>query len=206
MSNQIQVTTIRPTSGLFVSFKPRSKEGQPEKQEVFASFSLPALFDAIQQQEVKGFLIRAFSNAVLDCLKGAVKDGKESFSIPALSDLYAETKREFLITRKDLESWLDGFCMPLVSAAIAAKASLHIDSPKVVKKAIAYKETLLQLASRSMMQQDEIDSAIRVLELVANSGKDHAYTDNVAQAIERKQAKLNDYLAGKQDDEEEIDF
>lgn len=206
MSNQIQVTTIRPTSGLFVSFKPRSKEGQPEKQEVFASFSLPALFDAIQHTEVKGFLIRAFSSAVLDCLKGAVKDGKESFSIPALSELYAETKREFLITRKDLEAWLDGFCMPLVSAAIAAKAGLHIDSPKVFKKAIAYKETMLQLASRSLMQQDEIDSAIRVLELVANSGKEHGYTDNVAQAIERKQAKLNDYLAGKQDDEDEIDF
>lgn len=204
--SQIQVTTIKPVSGLFVSFKPRSKEGQPEKQEVFAAFSLPALFDAIQHQEVKGFLIRAFSNAVLDCLKQTVKDGKESFTVPALSELYAETKREFLITRKDLESWLDGFCLPLVSAAIAAKAGLHIDSPKVVKKAIAYKETMLQLASRSLMQQDEIDSAIRVMELVATSGKDHSYTDNVAQAIERKQAKLNDYLAGKQEDDEEIDF
>lgn len=204
--SQIQVTTIKPVSGLFVSFKPRSKEGQPEKQEVFAAFSLPTLFDAIQHQEVRGFLIRAFSNAVLDCLKIAVKEGKESFAIPALSELYAETKREFLITRKDLEAWIDGFCIPLVSAAIAAKAGLHIDSPKVVKKAIAYKETMLQLASRSLMQQDEIDSAIRVLELVASSGKEHSYTDNVAQAIERKQTKLNDYLAGKQDDDEEIDF
>lgn len=206
MSQQIQVTTIRPTTGLHVSFKPRSKEGQPEKQEVFATFSLPALFDAIQQQEVRGFLVRAYGNAILDCLRQAIKEGKESFTLPALSDLYAETKREFLITRKDLEAWLDGFCMPLVSSAIAAKASLNIDSPKVVKKAIAYKETMLQLASRSLMQQDEIDSAIRVLELVANSGKDHVYTDNVAQAIERKQAKLNDYLAGKADDDEEIDF
>lgn len=206
MSAQIAITTIRPTTGLFVSFKPRSKEGMPEKQEVFASFSLPAAFDLIQQQEIRGFLIRAFSNAILDCLRNALKEGKADFALPSLSELYAETKREFLITRKDLEAWLDGFCIPLVSAAIAAKASLNADSPKVIKKAIAYKETMLQLASRSMMQQDEIDAAIRVLELVATSGKENNYTDNVAQAIERKQTKLNDYLAGKQETEDEIDF
>lgn len=204
---QITVTTIKPTSGLFVSFKPRSKEGQPEKQEVFASFFLPEVFEAIQNPDVKGFVIRAYGNAVLDCLKQAVKDGKPEFSLPALSELYAETKREFLITRKDLEAWLDSFCLPLVTAAIAAKAGLAADSVKVVKKAIAYKETLLQLASRSIMQQDEIDSSIRVLELIAASGQENAYTDNVAQAVERKQQKLNDYLAGKQDDDgEEIDF
>jgi hypothetical protein len=65
---------------------------------------------------------------------------------------------------------------------------------------------MLAIASRSLMQQDEIDSAIRVMELVANSGKSHAYTDNVATGISRKQDKLNAYLAGKQDDDDEIDF
>lgn len=200
-----QITTIKPVSGLFVSFKPRNKEGEAEKQEVFASYFLPEIISQIANPEIKAFSSRAFAFALELALKESVRNGKAEFSL-ALQDMFAAATREFLITKKDLEAWLDGFALPLVSAAISAKSGIPADSVKVVKKALAYKELMLSICSRSLMQQSDIDAAIKVLELVATSGQNHPYTDNVATGIERKQSKLNDWLAGKSDTEDEIDF
>jgi hypothetical protein len=202
---QITITTIAPTSGLFTSFQPRSKEGEAKKLEVFASYSLPVAFESIVNDEIKSFCQRALASEINSLMRDAVKSGKSEFQLPAISELFAETKREFLITKKDLEAWVDTFAAPILSAAISSKASLHIDSPKVVKKVIAYKELLLQIASRSIMDQDDIDSCIKVLALVES--KPNAYTDNVSEALARKQEKLNEYLAGKADNaDDDIDF
>jgi len=216
-SNAI-ITTISPSVSaemLMTSFQPRSKEGEEKKLEVFASFSIPVAFNSLLDSDLKAYCIRSYCNAVNLLLRDAVKEGKPEFAIPPIASLYAETKREFLITKKDLEAWLDGFAMPIISAAISLKGNLHIDSPKVVKKALAYKEIMLGISSRSIMNQEDIDSAIRVLELVVTAsaangngnGKEHPYTDNVAQGIERKQGHLNEFLAagaGKETDD--IDF
>ncbi len=200
------LTTIKPTSGMAVSFKPRSKEGMEEKAELFAAYELPAEIANLHDGMLRNFALNAFSAYVLDCLKSAAKESKQEFTY-SLEEAFKPTQREFLITRKDLEAWTIGFAIPLVSAAIASKSGLSIDSVKVTKKAIAYRDLLLSLASRSIMLQEDIDTCIKVMELIASSGKQNAYTDNVAQAIERKQSKLNDYLAGKQgNDEDDIDF
>lgn len=201
-----QITTIKPTSGLYTSFQPRSKEGEEKRAEIYATFSIPALLESIANDEVKAFAIRAYQNAVNALLREAVKAGKPEFTIPELGELFAEGKREFLITKPELLEWLNSFALPIVSAAIATKSGLSVDSVKVVKKAIAYRELMSLIASRSIMMQEQIDSCIKVMELVTASGKQNAYSDNVIQAIARKQEKLNDYLAGNEDDEDEIDF
>lgn len=205
MSNAI-ITTIRPTAGLFTSFQPRSKEGEEKRSEVFAIFSIPASLESIANPELKGFAVRAYGNAVNSLLRDAVKAGQAEFTIPQISELYAETKREFLITKPELLNWINDFALMLISSAISIKAGLHIDSPKVVKKAIAYRELLLLIASRSIMMQEQLDSCLKVMELVMASGKENSYSDNVIQAIARKQEKLNEYLSGNQDSDDEIDF
>lgn len=205
MSQNITITTIAPTSGLFTSFQPRSKEGEAKKLEVFASYHLPAAFELITNSEIKSFCQRALGAEINSMMREAVKSGKSEFILPEISALFAETKREFLITKKDLEAWIDTFAAKILSAAISAKSCLHIDSPKVVKKVIAYKELLLAIASRSIMNQDDIDACIKVLALVESHP--NAYTDNVSEALARKQEKLNDYLAGKADNaDDDIDF
>lgn len=206
MSSLIQITTITPTSGLYTSFQPRSKEGEAKKLEVFAAFSLPNAFETIANSEIKAFCQRALASEINSLMRDAVKAGKSEFAMPAISEMFAETKREFLITKKDLESWIDTFASPILSLAISTKASLHIDSPKVVKKVIAYKELMLSIASRSIMTQEDIDSCIKVLALVES--KPNAYTDNVSEALARKQEKLLAHLAGKSDADEldDIDF
>lgn len=203
---QAQITTIKPTSGFFTSFQPRSKEGEEKRSEIHAVFSLPMQIESIGNVELKGFAIRAYCNAVNSLLRDAVKAGQAEFTIPAIAELFSEAKREFLITKPELLAWINSFALPIISAAIATKSGLSLDSVKVVKKAIAYRELLLLIASRSIMMQEQIDSCLKVLELVTASGKTNDYSDNVIQAIARKQEKLNDYLAGNADDENEIDF
>lgn len=204
MSKSI-VTTIKPTAGLFVSFKPRSKEGQAEKLEIFASYEMPAEIANLHDGALRTFAFRSYGAYVLECLKDAVKDSRQEFT-HSLESAYEPAAREFLITRKDLESWFDSFAAGIIAAAISAKTSLHIDSPKVVKKVIAYKEIMLAIASRSLMLQDQIDTALRVMALIDESGKQHAYTDNVLTGIVRKQDKLNAAATGTDEDEEDIDF
>lgn len=199
------VTTIKPASELYVSFKPRSKEGMPEKPEVFAAIDYPAAIANIANPDLAAFAKRAWHFAVLDSLKDAVKEGKQEFTL-SMETCFAEAKREFLITKKDLEAWIDNFALPIISAALAAKAGLHIDSPKVVKKAIAYKELLLLISSRSIMMQDQIDSCLKVAALITETGKEHPYSDNVWTGIARKQEKLNAYLAGKDDEDDDFDL
>lgn len=200
-----QITTIAPTSGLFTSFQPRSKEGEAKKLEVFATYQEPLAFSQLLDAELKAFCIRAYGAQVNLFLREAAKNGHSQFPLPAISEFFAETKREFLITKKDLEAWLDSFALPIISKAISSKSGLHIDSPKVVKKAIAYRELMLSISSRSLMQQEEIDSALKVLALV--DAVPNAYTNNVAEALGRKQEKLNDKLNGLGDDDlDSIDF
>lgn len=209
-SQNLTVTTIKPTSGLSVSFKPRSKEGEAEKLEVFASYFLPEAITSISNQEVLGFASRAYKASMLDLLKQAVKETKETIAIPSISDLYPEsTKREFTVTKEALINWFESFADKILSAAISAKAGLPADSVKVVKKVLQYKELILALAKRGdPMKQEDIDSVIRVLGLIDSSSTKHEYTDNVAQGVAAMQEKLDRYLAGKQEEEEleEIDF
>ena len=205
MSASAQITTIAPTNGLFTSFKPRSKEGEQEKPECFASFDLPQEFTGLLNADLKAFCIRAYAAQVNLFLRSAVKAGQDKFPLPPLCGFFAETKREFLITKKDLEEWLDSFALPIVSRAISAKAGLHPDSPKVVKKALAYRELMLSISSRSIMGQEEIDSCTKVLALV--DAVPNAYSNNVAEALGRKQEKLNAKLNGINDDDlDSIDF
>ena len=206
MSITLQITTIKPTFGNWVSFKPRNKEGEQEKPEAFVTFDWPSEINQIQNVSLRTFAANAYRFALTELLKETVRNARDSVSLPALNEFFAQTGREFLITKKDLEDWLDGFALPLISAAISAKSGFHADSPKVVKKVLAYRELMLAISSRSIMSQEQIDSSIKVLELVAASGKSHSYTDNVAQGIERKQSKLNDWLNGQSDSEDEIDF
>ena len=209
-SQNLTITTIKPTSGLSVSFKPRSKEGEAEKLEVHASYFLPKVLAAISNQELVGFASRAYKASMLDLLKQAVKDAKETIAIPSLSELYPEsTKREFTVTKEALINWFDSFADKILSAAISAKAGLPADSVKVTKKVLQYKELILALAKRGdPMKQEDIDAVIRVLGLIDASGNNHHYTDNVAQGVAVMQEKLDRYLAGKQEEEEleEIDF
>lgn len=200
--SKLTITTIKPTSGLYASFQPRSKEGEEKKPEVFASYEIPACLSGINNDDARAFAIRAYGFAVAELLKAAVKDGKPEFSV-AFPELFGETKREFLVTKKDLEAWIDNFASGIISAALVAKSGLPADSVKIVKKVLAYKALLLEIASRSIMMQEQIDSCIKVLSLIAESGKTHAYTDNVAEGLSRKQDKLNAYLAGNQQDEED---
>jgi hypothetical protein len=204
-SSVYPITSIKPLDSLFAEFKPRSKEGEEEKPRLYVSYSLPESIAALQNEEIGAFCKRAFAYAIEEALKDAVRNGKEQVIVPALSDCFGETKREFLIKRADLESWLDGFAMPLVIAAIASKTGLHVDNGKVKGKAAAYKETMLKLASRQMMAQEEIDNAIRVMSLCCLEAAPE-YSENVAKAIERKQAALNKWLEEGASDAGEIDF
>ncbi len=208
MNANLTITSIKPTAGFFASKDFRAKEGEEKKQSLFASYEMPAEITSLHDSELKAFAIRAFGAAMDIALDKAIKDGKtEAFEMPSLADCFIATKREFLLTKANLMPWID-FAIPVISAAIAAKASLHIDSPKVVKKALAYKETLLALASRSVMKQEDIDACIKVCGLLEETGKKHDYTDNVLQGIVRAQDKLNAFLAnGAQDDDgDELDF
>lgn len=207
---QVTITSIQPTGSMqhYATINQRSKEGEEKKTPFYALFDMPQAITQIANDEIRGFAMRAFTNAVWLSSKEAIKSGHMTFPLISLNDCYAETKREFLITKKDLEAWIDGFSLPIISAAISAKSGLHIDNPKVVKKALAYKEILIGLASRSIMSQEDIDNCIRCLELVASANcEGHAYTDNVAQGIERKQNQLNEFLAaGQNESDNELDF
>lgn len=209
MSANIIITNIKPTNGLFASFQPRSKEGEEKRQPVFAAYELPVQIANAPDSDLRTFAVRAYDMAVTSLLKDALKDGKAEFTVPGIANLFEPAKREFLITRKDLEAWIIECAMPCICAALSAKSGLHIDSPKIIKKAIAYKEILLSIAGRSIMGQADIDASIRVLELVAAlpEDKQHSYTDNVAQGIERQQTKLNEFLAsGSNESEDDLDF
>lgn len=191
----ITVTNIKPTSGLFTSFQPRSKEGEEKRPACFAVYETPAALSALPDGEVKAFAYRAYESVITDCLRDAVKAGKAEFSAPALSACFVSEGKEYLITAKDLKEWLSSYALEIIYGAIASKAGLSADHVKVVKKGNAYAEKLEMIASRSLMMQDDIDAAARVLELLENNGKNHPYTDNVIQGLGRKQEKLAAYLA-----------
>lgn len=203
-----QITTIKPVASSmpFVSFKPRSKEGEAEKPECFVSYDLPESFASLHDASLSGFLSRAYAAAMTALLRDAIKAGKDSVHFDGMDNLFATGKREFLITKPDLLAWINDYALPILTAAIALKANLHIDSPKVVKKGIAYRDQLLCIASRQIMSQEAIDSALRVCELLDSSGKPNAYTDNVLEAIARKQTKLDEFNANGDDSEDDIDF
>lgn len=202
------ITTIKPVSSdNFVSFKPRNKEGEAEKQEVFAAVIIPTAIEEMTAGELKAFAIRAFNECCISALRNALKEGKEEFTIPSLSECFASSGKEYLITAKELKEWIYSFAVRIISAAIATKAGLSADSKAVIKKANKYAEVLEKIAGRSMMFQDDIDSCIKVCELLMAQGETHSYTENVIKGIARKQDKLNAYLAGKSESEdEELDF
>lgn len=203
MTTQIQITTIKPTLGLSVSFQPRTKEGEEKKPEVFASYALPEIISSIINPDLAIFASRAYRNAVLELLKDTLKAGKDSFVIPAIAEIFPEsTKREFTVTKEAISEWFDSYAAPLLTGAIASKGNLPVDSVAVVKKVIKYKELMLAIAKRGdPMKQEDIDAAIRVLGLLSASNTSHAYTDNVAQGIAKMQEKLNAYLAGNTEDD-----
>lgn len=205
MSKTIQFTTIKPSdSSLFCTYPQRSKEGEEEKPSLYATFFIPAVIESIQNEEIKSFCMRAYAEAVKQTGDKARKEGLSEFRMPALDELFVKTgKREFTITRKGIIEWLESFALAIISAAISAKSSLHIDSPKVVKKALKYAELIQALASREVMSQDDIDSCLRVVELIVSSGKDHTYTDNIIQGIAKMQAKRTAKDNGADDEEED---
>ena len=210
MTTTLSFTTIKPSdSSLSVCFPQRSKEGEAEKPSLYATFFLPAQIESIANDEIKSFCIRAYSEAVKQTGDKARKEGLSEFHMPALSELFVKTgKREFTITRKGITDWLESFALSIISSAISAKSSLHIDSPKVVKKALKYAELIQSLTSREIMSQDDIDSCLRVVELIVSSGKDHTYTDNIIQGIAKMQAKrtAKDNGADDEEDDDGLDF
>lgn len=201
---QALITTIKPTSGNFASFSPRAKEGEAPRSTVYAAFALPSAISNCTDAELVRFATAAFSICVSDCLRDALKAGKPEFSVPSLAECYASTGKEYLITKPDLTAWLKDFAEPILAAALAAKSGLPVDSAKVVKKAIAYRDLLLLIASRSIMLQEQIDSCAKALEVIAASGRINSYTENVIEGLARKQEKLND--ASLDDDEDDLDF
>lgn len=205
MSVNLSITSIKPTSGLFATKNFKTKEGEDKKLPVFASYAMPVEFESLLNSELKAFCIRAYGEAMDSALDNAVKLGKESFEQLSLSECFESGKREFLITKKDIQEWLDSFAYAIISAAIATKAGLHIDSPKVVKKANQYAEIMLSLSARGLMTQNDIDAAIRVMSLLDDSGKTNSYSDNILTGITRKQAQLDAFNESKSDSEE-IDF
>ena len=210
MTAKLNLTTIQPTaaSALFVTINQRSKEGEAEKPKLYVEFSLPEVLESIANTEVKAFAMRAYAEAVRQAANTARKDGLDNFTMPAIGELFSiSNKREFLLTKKDVQKWLDDFAYAIIQAAISAKGNLNPDSPKVIKKTNQYQEILLGLTSRQIMTQADIDNCLRVCELLANSGKDHPYTDNVVQGIARAQKKLDDFLSnGSNDLDDDLDF
>lgn len=205
--NTALITTIKPSSGYFAAFSPRAKEGEEKRSTVFAAFSLPASISALDSNgELARFAIAAFTDCVADCLRDALKAGKAEFAVPSLAECFASSGKEYLITKPELAEWIKTFADPIITSALAAKSGLPADSVKVSKKAIAYRDLLLLIASRSIMLQEQIDNAAKALEVLAASGKVNAYTENVIEGLARKQVKLNEYLAGASDDDDDIDF
>ena len=201
------ITTVKPTAGFFASFSPRAKEGEEKRSTVFAAFSLPtAILSIASNEELSRFAVAAYTQCVSDCLRDALKAGKAEFAVPSLAECYASSGKEYLITKPELADWIKSFAEPIITAALAAKSGLPVDSVKVVKKAIAYRDLLLLIASRSIMLQEQIDNAAKALEVLAASGKVNSYTENVIEGLARKQVKLNEYLAGATEDEDDIDF
>jgi len=210
MSKSIQITTITPNAiqgqGI-ASFKPRTKEGMPERPACHISYSYPSELSLINNDELRAFSLRAYDFAMEEALKAAVRDNKDSLEQLALDDCFLATKREFLLTKADLTKWADTFALPIIAQAIAAKAGLHAESPKVIAKCKAYKDSILALSARTLMQQQEIDALIKVVSLIADQPISNAYTDNVAQGIARKQERLHNWLANAgTDSAEDIDF
>lgn len=206
-ATNLVITTIKPTSGFFATKNFRSAEGQEKRMPAYAAFEMPAAIGQIGNDEVKAFAYRAFTEAMNAILSDAIKDGKEQFPMPSINELFEAGKREFALTKKDVLAWLESFAMPIISLAISTKANIHIDSPKVVKKALQYKEIILGLSSRSIMSQVDIDACLRVASLIEDSGKANDYTDNILTGIAKQQAKLDAFLAsGKTEEEDEIDF
>lgn len=202
--SKISVTTIKPTSGLFVSFTPRNEKGTAEadkKPECHASYSLPESFSLIQNPEIAGYLARSYKHYVYESLKAAVKINADSFSLAPVSEIYPETTgRTFTVTKGDLESWFDSFASAILTAAISSKLALPADSVKVVKKVIEYRKLTLALASKgNPMAQDDLDAVIRFLGLIAASGKEHSYTDNVAQGAAKMQHKIDGFVEPEED-------
>ena len=205
MSAHIQITSIKPTSGFFATKNFKTKEGEEKKNSLYAPFSLPSEFDSLLDADLKAFCIRAYGEAMDIALDNACKLGKESLQALSLSECFEAGKREFLITKKDIQEWLDAYAYPIINAAIAAKAGLHIDSPKVVKKANQYAEIMLSLSARGLMTQNDIDAAIRVMSLLEESGKSNSYSDNILTGITRKQTQLDNFNSSKESSED-IDF
>lgn len=201
----LQITTIQPvSSSSYVSFKPRSKEGEEKKPEVYVSYSLPTALESMGNSDVKAFAIRAYDSCLSELIRLALKDGKEFITQPSLSECFTKAKKEYLVTKADLQAWISNI-IHIVQAAIAGKAGLSIENAKVVRKAEAYSDLLLRLSSRSLMMQDEIDSCIKVLDLITEK-INLPYSENVAEAIARKQDKLNEYLEGKTESDDDLDF
>ena len=202
------ITTIKPTSGLFVSFAPRTKEGEEKRPEVFAAISLPPAIANLQDGELRTFAVRAYSFAASEALRLATKEGQSEFIVPGIAEAFAPKEgKEYLITRKDLEAWLVDYALPIIEAAIAKKAGRPANDVKVVKKALGYKDILLGLTSRSIMKQDDIDAVIRTLTMLESTGKSHPYSENVAKATARKQDQLDAFLAdGAETEDDDLDF
>ena len=210
MSAQLQITTIAPSAiqgqGI-ASFKPRTKEGMPERPACHISYSYPAELALINNDELRAFSLRAYDFAMEEALKAAVREDKAEFAPLSLADCFLATKREFLLTKAELTKWADTFALPIIANAIAAKAGVHPESPKVIAKCKAYKDSILALSARTLMQQQEIDALNKVAALVSEQDKQDAYTDNFVQGIARKQERLNAWLAeGKIDSEDDLDF
>ena len=201
----LPITTIQPvSSSSYVSFKPRSKEGEEKKPEVYVSYSLPTALENMPDSEIKAFAIRAYESCLSELIRLALKDGKESILQPSLAECFTRAKKEYLITKADLQEWISKI-IKIIQGAIASKAGLPLDNAKVIKKAEAYSELLIKLSSRSLMMQDEIDACIKVLTLITDN-INLPYSENVAEAIARKQEKLNEYLSGKSESDDELDF
>lgn len=207
MSANLIITSIKPTSGFFATKNFRTTEGQDKRASCFAQYEMPQAIGQIGNDEIKAFAYRAFNAAMDEALNEAIKAGKQEFPMPHINELFEAGKREFALTKKDVLAWLESFAMPIIELAISTKAGLHIDSPKVVKKALQYKEIILELSSRSVMSQINIDACLRVASLIEDSGKSHPYTDNILTGITKSQAKLDAFMAsGQIDSDDEIDF
>ncbi len=209
LNTKLEFTTIQPAeSMLYAELPQRSKEGEAEKPNLFVLISLPSALENIQNPEIKSFCTRAYIEAVKNVAAKAKKDGLIEFHAPSLEECFTRSgKREFLLTKKDLTAWLDEFAFALINAAFAAKMSLHPDSPKVVKRALKVKDTVLEMTARGRapMDQESIDVLLRVATLAEEAekqGKVHAYTDNFLQGIARMQTKLDTYQAEDEEDED----
>lgn len=203
------ITTIKPTAGLYVSFAPRSKEGEEKKPEVFALLDLPPAIANLPDGELRTFAVRAYGFSATEALRLALKEGQQEFIVPGIAEAFAPKEgKEYLITRKDLESWLTDYALPIIESAIAAKAGRPVTDVKVVKKALSYKDILLGLTSRSIMKQEDIDSIIRTLTMLESTGKSHTYSENVAKATARKQEQLDAFMASGNEEAEDdgLDF